>query len=208
METAAYWIALVTVVVAPPAILFWLIVHPLARQLRKMGPGVAYPAGLAIPIALGAAVVRFREPLLRVHFGVSWPLVTLAIALFAVAFWLGMARSRYLPATSLLGWPELSAGAHPGRLITEGPYAHIRHPRYVETGLGLAAIALFCNYLATYALVAAYVPLIYWGVLLEERELRERFGEQYEQYCRQVPRFVPRRLIGRKTGRPVRPREG
>jgi len=28
-------------------------------------------------------------------------------------------------------------------------------------------------------------------VQLEERELRERFGTEYEAYCRRVPRFVP-----------------
>jgi len=49
--------------------------------------------------------------------------------------------------------------------------------------------------------LAAYLPLIYLVVLLEERELRERFGEQYEQYCRQVPRFLPR-LFPRKKATP------
>jgi len=28
--------------------------------------------------------------------------------------------------------------------------------------------------------------------MLEERELRERFGAEYDAYCRRVPRFLPR----------------
>jgi protein-S-isoprenylcysteine O-methyltransferase Ste14 len=35
-------------------------------------------------------------------------------------------------------------------------------------------------------------------VRLEERELRERFGTAYEEYCRRVPRFVLK----------LRPRDG
>ena len=27
---------------------------------------------------------------------------------------------------------------------------------------------------------------------MEERELRERFGQEYAEYCIRVPRFVPR----------------
>jgi protein-S-isoprenylcysteine O-methyltransferase Ste14 len=30
-------------------------------------------------------------------------------------------------------------------------------------------------------------------VVLEERELRERFGEAWVEYSRRVPRFVPHR---------------
>jgi protein-S-isoprenylcysteine O-methyltransferase Ste14 len=47
-------------------------------------------------------------------------------------------------------------------LVTQGIYSHIRHPRYLQV------------------------------VLFEERELRHRFGEEYERYCQHVPRFLPR----------------
>ncbi len=100
----------------------------------------------------------------------------------------------------LVGIPQLAPDPGAGKLVTTGIYAHLRHPRYVQVGLGLAAIALFANYLAVYLTLAAYFPLVYLVVLLEERELRERFGEEYERYSREVPRFVPR-LRGRKRER-------
>jgi protein-S-isoprenylcysteine O-methyltransferase Ste14 len=37
-----------------------------------------------------------------------------------------------------------------------------------------------------FLLNAVYIPL------LEEPLLRERFGEEYQEYCRHVPRLVPR----------------
>ena len=37
------------------------------------------------------------------------------------------------------------------------------------------------------------LPIVHAVVLLEERELRQRFGEAYGTYCEDVPRYVPRR---------------
>jgi protein-S-isoprenylcysteine O-methyltransferase Ste14 len=56
----------------------------------------------------------------------------------------------------------------------------------------LSGTALFVNYLAVYVLVLATVPVLYLTVRLEERELVERFGEAYERYMAEVPRFLPR----------------
>ena len=50
-----------------------------------------------------------------------------------------------------------------------------------------------------WAVAAAWTALTLLAISFEERELRTRFGAAYEDYCRQVPRFVP---IGAK------PREG
>jgi len=207
MEAAAYWVALITVVAVPPVALFWFIVHPFTRWWRALGPVKAYLILFGVIGLLMVLMVHFREPLLHVRFGVSRPLTVLAILLFATSMAIGVLRTRHLTPAVLFGLPQLSNRSHPGKLITDGIYAHIRHPRYVQVGLGLIAVALFANYLATYVIAAAYVPVVYALALLEERELRDRFGKEYEQYANRVPRFLPR--VKRRQGpSPQGPFEG
>ena len=52
---------------------------------------------------------------------------------------------------------------------------------------------------ALYAVLALWVPGIWLIAVLEERELRERFGAAYDAYCRRVPRFLPQ-LRNARTG--------
>jgi protein-S-isoprenylcysteine O-methyltransferase Ste14 len=49
------------------------------------------------------------------------------------------------------------------------------------------------NYLALYVALPLSLAALYLIVILEEKELRNRFGSQYEKYCHSVPRFIPRR---------------
>ncbi|MCH7490282.1 MAG: isoprenylcysteine carboxylmethyltransferase family protein, partial [Gemmatimonadetes bacterium] len=102
-------------------------------------------------------------------------------------------RKKYLTTAILAGIPELSRGGEKGKLLTEGIYGRIRHPRYVEALLGVLGYALIANYLGMYILFVLTVPAIYFIVVLEERELRDRFGSAYEEYSERVPRFFPRR---------------
>jgi protein-S-isoprenylcysteine O-methyltransferase Ste14 len=82
-------------------------------------------------------------------------------------------------------------------LLTQGIYSRIRHPRYVETVLWVLGYALFTNYLALYLTFLFLLLIIHVIVLLEEKELKERFGPAYEEYCRRVPRYIPKDLFGR-----------
>ena len=94
----------------------------------------------------------------------------------------------------LAGVPELETEPDKqGKLLDEGPYAVIRHPRYVEVVFGTFAYAAIANYVGTWILAVMLLPVIHLVVLLEERELRERFGEEYREYSARVPRYVPRR---------------
>jgi protein-S-isoprenylcysteine O-methyltransferase Ste14 len=133
-----------------------------------------------------------RETLLSVDFGSNYWLCLLALLCFAGAALIGFQRKRLLTFGILAGIPELSQKRSPGKLLTEGLYAKVRHPRYIEVFLAVLAYALFANYLGPYVAVVLTVPTIGLIVVLEERELRERFGSEFEDYSRKVPRFIPR----------------
>jgi protein-S-isoprenylcysteine O-methyltransferase Ste14 len=81
----------------------------------------------------------------------------------------------------------------PRRLATTGPFGVVRNPIMAAELSVVWGEALWLSSLgvALYALllsIAAYVVV----VRVEEPELRERFGEEYESYARRVPRWLPR----------------
>jgi len=89
--------------------------------------------------------------------------------------------------------PNLTPGIEPlpaGRLITTGPYAHVRHPLYTGAVLLLAGYALsWSNW--TLALVVGVLARTYFQAKAkaEEKWLIQRFHE-YQSYMRYVKRRV------------------
>ena len=194
MDTARRVVALMLLLALPPSLLLWIVIHPLARSWRRLGFGWTYGL-LAVPCAaLMGSIWAGRQRLLGADLGTHWPLVGAAVACAVAAGALARARGRVLTFGILAGLPELSPGRYPGRLLTEGVYARVRHPRYVEVVIGTLAYALFANHVGTYVLWLLLFPALLLVVRLEERELRERFGAAWEAYARRVPRFIPRRL--------------
>ncbi|NIR38153.1 MAG: isoprenylcysteine carboxylmethyltransferase family protein, partial [Actinobacteria bacterium] len=115
------------------------------------------------------------------------------VSLLLLSVAIAIRRRRHLTNRILAGVPELTEGEGGGTLLTEGIYARIRHPRYVEVAVGTFGYAFFANYGGAYVVAAATVPLLHLVVLLEERELVDRFGDRYREYQRSVPRYLPRR---------------
>ncbi|MFC1662228.1 methyltransferase [Gemmatimonadota bacterium] len=193
MNTTRYLLALVTVMSMPPAVLLWFLIHPFGGFWRRLGPWLSYSIlGVLTFLAMGGVFV-LRRPLLAVDYGTSY--ATVVMACFAVGSGLTIAlkRRRYLTAAILSGLPQLSKKHFPGTLLREGIYSRIRHPRYIEVVLWVVGYALFANFLASYVVAVLTIPSLYLIVLLEERELAERFGREWEDYAREVPRFIPRR---------------
>lgn len=175
----------------PAVFLFWLLIHPFASFWRRLGPLVSYTIVAAICLAVVYAIWTVREPLMGHHFGYHPLTIGLGTALFlggAVWDWRVLQRLGF---PVLAGLPELSK-RHPSKLLTDGPYGMIRHPRYFGALVGIIGFALICNYPWLYVMVAASVPVGWFMIVLEERELKRRFGSEYEKYSRRVPRFLPR----------------
>jgi protein-S-isoprenylcysteine O-methyltransferase Ste14 len=81
----------------------------------------------------------------------------------------------------------------PRRLVVRGAYRFVRNPMISGVVLVLdgEAMLLASRPHAIWALVFVLINLTYIP-LLEEPVLRVRFGEPYREYCRHVPRLIPR----------------
>ena len=187
-------IAVMMVISLPPAILYWFIIHPFIGFWRRVGLRATYVFLMVFYLGSMVGLFLVRDTLLGRDLGNSLPLAVAAVPLFVVAILISRKRKKHLTFRLLAGVPEIAPEKHGIGLLREGIYSRIRHPRYVEFTLGLVAYALFANFEGLYWMTAATLVLLYIIVLLEERELRERFGQEYVDYSVEVPRFIPRRL--------------
>lgn len=193
METFRYAVALFAIIVYPPAVIFWILIHPFVRYWRTIGATRTYGVTLTLLAVIGGAVYLGRHRILAVEYGTSRGLVTLSIIALVTGLVIDLRCRRELSIRTLMGVPELRAEGEPGHVLQGGIYARVRHPRYLGSAFGLLGVSLCANYLAPYVVAVACVPLLYLVTVLEERELVHRFGEEYRQYQRRVPRFFPRR---------------
>jgi protein-S-isoprenylcysteine O-methyltransferase Ste14 len=78
-------------------------------------------------------------------------------------------------------------------LVTEGLFQHTRNPMYVGKFFMVLGAGVASN--SGYALIgitAAYLFMYHSIVLAEEAYLRAKFGSAFDDYCRRVPRWLPR----------------
>lgn len=186
------FIAVMLAVSLPPAILYWFIIHPFVGFWRRRGLTVTYVFLAVFYLGSMIGLYLVRDALLGRDLGTSVPLMIVAAPLMAVAFVISRKRRKYLTFRRLAGVPEIAPEKHGIGLLREGIYSRMRHPRYVEFSLALVAWSLLANFVGLYWMTAATLVLLYLIVLMEERELRERFGQEYVDYAAQVPRFIPR----------------
>lgn len=158
-----------------------LIRHLLSVAALPFVVAVVIPAWMArlggLPLALGAGpVARLGQLAGLLLFATGLVLFAASLGRFAVE-----------------GRGTLAPWDPPRRLVVRGPYRYVRNPMisgvvFVLFGeaLLLASRAHLTWALAVLAMNLVYIPL------LEEPGLEHRFGAAYREYCRHVPRIVPR----------------
>lgn len=196
MNTARYVIGVLLLMALPPGVFLWFVIHPLARYWRRFGAIWTYV--VLSPMVVGWMCFAFvtRNSLLGRDLGTHfWLLAPAAFSLLG-GIVIARKRRRHLTNKVVAGLPELSPDTHERKLITSGIYSRIRHPRYVELLLGTSAYAFFSNHVGVYVAAALAFPALFLVVVIEEKELRERFGTEYDEYCTRVPRFLPVKAAG------------
>lgn len=193
IERLRYFLGVFNLIMLPPGLLFWFVIHPWAHWWRMLGLIRTFLIVVPVSVAFGALLFQFREPLLATNFGTNWSLIVISLVLTGVVIWLELQYWRQLSIATLVGIPELSpTGQRKDRLLQDGIYRVVRHPRYLSAGISIIANALFINYAGMYILILLLFSLGYVMTVFEERELIDRFGEEYRKYQREVPRFIPR----------------
>ena len=158
------------------------------RVLRAM---IVLPGTMTI---LVPALLLLFEGGPDVGLGLSLPLAPLPVAAGGALIVLGLA---------LAGWTILLL-ARVGRgtlapwdptewLVVVGPYRHVRNPMItgvfsvlVGEGLLLGSRAILACALVFLVVNVIYIPLV------EEPGLLDRFGDEYSDYRRHVPAWIPR----------------
>jgi protein-S-isoprenylcysteine O-methyltransferase Ste14 len=134
------------------------------------------------PIPFLVVMLVFAEP----SFGTMIVGVLLAFFGEFLRYW-GVAYAGSLTrVTGGVGAPEV---------IVSGPFAYVRNPLYLGNIFLYVGIGIMSNALFPWLLIVAalyFVFQYYEIVILEEGFLRQSFGTAYEDFARNVPRFLPR----------------
>lgn len=88
-------------------------------------------------------------------------------------------------------------------LIISGPFAYVRNPLYVGNILIYFGFGVFSNALTPYLQIGALLFFAWqYHVIVKSEEgyLRKTFGADYEDFCKNVPRFIPRFTPWKKDG--------
>src|SRR3546814_9297336 len=136
------------------------------RQPRSTRTDTLFPYTNALPIFQAAAVAL---------------LMATTVGLFV---WASRTMGR--------NWSIVARTRADHRLVTTGPFAHVRHPIYGAMFLFMLAIAIG---LGTWPRLIVAIPLYALGTwqrnMVEEALLRAMFGSDYDAYAARVRRFVP-----------------
>jgi len=95
------------------------------------------------------------------------------------------------------GWERIYKSE--GKLVTDGVYAHMRHPQY--TGIYIVTLAFMIQWPTLTTLILwPFVILMYYRLARrEEREVLAKFPEEYRAYMERTPMFFPK--IRREKGK-------
>jgi protein-S-isoprenylcysteine O-methyltransferase Ste14 len=190
MSDLQYALVLMTTIAWPVIPIFWIPVHMFHRAFIRLGR-VTYLFPLAVWMPLAITLYRHRDTLLSVTLDLPSPLNITGALLFVAGTLLHLWTASLLGLSSITGRPEIDRSIK-NEVVRTGPFSVVRHPTYLAHTMMFAGVFLFSGNMA--AAVVTLLDLIAVTLVIipaEEKELEERFGEDYRRYMSEVPRLIP-----------------
>jgi len=177
META--WYFRLFYVHISSFIFSWLL-YGIIRAKRMAGPGPSRPWVIGYWISYIA----------------GWVLMWFVTFSINLAFWIGLGIIIFGEVVFALGY--IAMREHPEKkqaVVDWGIYKVSRHSHVLAGIICLLGVVVMgwntasVMYLILWAYFIIYVIMSHFGVLNEEKSLIERFGQEYVDYMKRVPRY-------------------
>lgn len=168
--------------------------------------------GPARETATRAAIVRLGNLFFKIR-NALFPLVFIALALVTRPrpFLGSESRDRWLDALGIsialsgqalralvIGLAYIGRGGkdkkvHAETLVQDGIFAHSRNPLYVGNILVFLGLFVVLNSRIGYLVGIPFFLFAYYAIVAAEEDfLGRKFGAEYADYCRRVPRYLPK----------------
>lgn len=169
---------------------YWLAVHPVAHRWRKAKRkfSLLAPWWMLLWVVAWLTSAPWRYDAIYVN---PW-LWILSVAFWCVSAYMYASGGRGLSLSRVIGKVELEPDRHEHRLVTTGVHARVRHPLYFGHLCTMLGWSIGAGTVACWALTGFYLATAAIMIPMEERELRARFGREYDDYAQRVPAFLPR----------------
>lgn len=170
--------------------LFWIPVHGFSKFFRKLGI-FTYVAPLITWVPVAWLIYSNRDLLLNHRLDLPMIIHALGWLIFISGMMLQLWTLRLLKLWGIVGLPEVT-DIVASRIITTGPFSVVRHPTYLSHFIMYAGVFLITGVYAVGIITLLDVVIVNLFVIpLEDRELLERFGDDYRRYKDRVPGFFP-----------------
>ena len=168
---------------------FWMAVHPFADRWRSKRYGIKWLGLWWVLLWMVAWGIEypFRGHLLYDN---KWTWLVSAV-LWIVSIRAYSSSANIFSLDRIIGRHEIDE-RNEQKLITTGIYSRVRNPLYSAhlcTSLGWA---VGTGLTVVYACAVFYFATLFLMLPREEEELHSRFGKEYEDYTRRVPRLIPK----------------
>ncbi len=166
------WRHVLAIVLLPGTV---IVALPAAIFLNRDDPNLGWGLpGLVAPLPVVASVALIATGL--------------ALWVWTVRLFAGIGKGTLAP------WDP------PRHLVVEGPYRYVRNPMITGVlAVLLGEAGLFGSPSLLVWFAAFFVISCAFFVLYEEPGLERRFGDEYREYRRAVPRWLPRRTPWART---------
>jgi protein-S-isoprenylcysteine O-methyltransferase Ste14 len=182
------------VIFYPGVLVFWIIFHNNIERLRRLGTRGYWVAAFAWTITAGPLIV-FRREVFSLRWTPPETVATILAGIGVIAFFVGVGvlyqASHHISFRTMVGLPELKPQQNRQPLLNIGIYSKTRNPIYFAHWLVVFSTAALSNFAANWIMFALEVVALPLLIRSEERELRARYGAEFMEYMRRVPRFFP-----------------